>query len=355
MKAKFGAIVTDGRGKLGGSVFSKNRYGLYEKTKVTPLNTPSAYKSIIKNNHKTVVSAWSNLTDAERQSWNSGTYNFPQKNTFSDTCYLSGYALFLKLNLNRLLLSQSLLHNCPTVKGISNIISASFEARYIDNTLILTYSPLCPAGFIYKVHATPPVSAGISYSNRRFKLIGLIQSTDISPLDLSAWYLTRYPEISPVGSKIFLKITPIEIATGIESQPFIIHSLILNSLDMLKSSTTFSASDMVAGTVKELIPAPGPNKIIVIVAAVQKIIIQSTPYRGSGMSLVTRYAGATGLGACVTNATIIRTTDTTTYDLSVVPSSSDMANVALTCTVFGTPTAGDSLIKLDYYYMINDK
>jgi len=226
MKAKFGAIVTDGRGKLGGSVFSKNRYGLYEKSKVTPINTPSAYKSIIKNNHKTVVSAWSNLTDAERQSWNSGTYNFPQKNTFSDTCYLSGYALFLKLNLNRLLLSQSLLHNCPTTKGISNIIAAAVQAFVSINKLILSYNPPPPVGFVYKVYATTALSAGINYSNRRFKLIGLLQPSSASPFDLSAFYLSRFSSLGYTGNKIFVKLTACEIATGFESVPIVFSTLI---------------------------------------------------------------------------------------------------------------------------------
>jgi photosystem II stability/assembly factor-like uncharacterized protein len=233
MKAKFGAIVTDGRGKLGGSVFSKNRYGLYEKSKVTPINTPSAYKSIIKNNHKTVVSAWSNLTDAERQSWNSGTYNFPQKNTFSDTCYLSGYALFLKLNLNRLILSQSLINVCP-VKYLSvNIVSINISIRNDIPFLYISFSPNIPAGFAYKLYATASLSPGINYSNRRFKLIGIIQPTSSSTIDITSIYNSRYGSIGSTGQKIFIKLIPVEIASGIEMQS-------LSATGFIKNINNFS-------------------------------------------------------------------------------------------------------------------
>ena len=41
MKIKFGAIVVDGRNKIGGHVMSKNRAGAYMRTKVSPVNPRS--------------------------------------------------------------------------------------------------------------------------------------------------------------------------------------------------------------------------------------------------------------------------------------------------------------------------
>ena len=38
MKIKFGSEVVDGRGKIGGHVYSKNKGGAYKRTKVTPSN-----------------------------------------------------------------------------------------------------------------------------------------------------------------------------------------------------------------------------------------------------------------------------------------------------------------------------
>jgi hypothetical protein len=45
MKMKFGAIVTEGRGKIGGHVASKNKSGAYLRTKVTPVNRQSVAQS----------------------------------------------------------------------------------------------------------------------------------------------------------------------------------------------------------------------------------------------------------------------------------------------------------------------
>ena len=41
-KIKFGMMMTDASGKLGGQVFSKNRGGSYVRTKVTPTNPQTA-------------------------------------------------------------------------------------------------------------------------------------------------------------------------------------------------------------------------------------------------------------------------------------------------------------------------
>ena len=41
-KIKFGMMMTDASGKLGGQVFSKNRGGSYVRTKSTPVNRQSS-------------------------------------------------------------------------------------------------------------------------------------------------------------------------------------------------------------------------------------------------------------------------------------------------------------------------
>src|SRR3546814_3353017 len=47
-KVKFGALMTDARGKLGGHVFSKNRAGSYLRTKVTPVNQQTSYQTSVR-------------------------------------------------------------------------------------------------------------------------------------------------------------------------------------------------------------------------------------------------------------------------------------------------------------------
>ncbi len=354
MKAKFGAIVVDGRGKLGGKVFSRNRYGSYEKIKVTPTNPESAYSAQVRANYKTIVQTWSTLTDIQRASFNSGTKQFPQKNTFGDIHFLSGFGLYVSFNINRLLLSQSLLVSCPSPTTSHFIQSANVEAREIDNTVTLNFSPLCPAGYVYKINATTSLSPGINYSNRRFKLLGFINSSDTSPFDLSSLYIARFGNVGNAGQKIFFKISAIEISSGIESQPYIFSTIILNSLDMLKASVTINSSNFINGAIIPLVVNTNPTKLITVISCVQKIKPSDSPFTGTGMTVYLRFTGATGVGPLISNANIIRTTAFSSFVASVNTVAASMAGINLNLEIVGTPSGGNSEIIVDVYYILND-
>ena len=59
MKLKFGAIVTDGRGKIGGHVASKNRSGAYLRTKVTPSNPNTVAQVQVRSILASLSQSWS--------------------------------------------------------------------------------------------------------------------------------------------------------------------------------------------------------------------------------------------------------------------------------------------------------
>lgn len=84
MKIKFGALVTDGRGKLGGHVASKNRSGNYLRTKVTPSNPQTAAQQATRAVLGSLSTAWSGLTLAQRNSFNSAVGDWSGTNIFGD-------------------------------------------------------------------------------------------------------------------------------------------------------------------------------------------------------------------------------------------------------------------------------
>ena len=49
MKIKWGALVVDGRGKLGGHVAAQNRGGSYLRTKVTPSNPQTTFQTGVRS------------------------------------------------------------------------------------------------------------------------------------------------------------------------------------------------------------------------------------------------------------------------------------------------------------------
>src|SRR5437867_2761155 len=113
-KLLFTAVVADMRNKLNGTVFSKNRYGAYARTKVTPVNPQSTAQQNQRNTLSTNSAAWRGLTEAQRQSWIDGAINFPTTDIFGNSKILSGQALYVKFNNNLASIGVAPIDTAPT-------------------------------------------------------------------------------------------------------------------------------------------------------------------------------------------------------------------------------------------------
>lgn len=98
MKITFGAIVTDGSGKLGGHAAQKGRTGAILRTIGQPRKTPSRAQSLQRSDVQIVSQSWRTLTNEERQTWISAA---EEKQ--------SGFDLYIEVNLKLLTANLPLL------------------------------------------------------------------------------------------------------------------------------------------------------------------------------------------------------------------------------------------------------
>lgn len=115
---KYGSIVTEIKGKVGGQTFQSNKAGFSLKNNgQNPKVSVRGWDLVSvtrKSNFSSVTKLWSTLSDAERNAWNglSGTWLFVNK--FGDSYAASGYQIFCAANINRKLLGLSILTTAPT-------------------------------------------------------------------------------------------------------------------------------------------------------------------------------------------------------------------------------------------------
>lgn len=93
---KFGAIVTDMRGKLGGHVFQKGNQSRVMKTRGTPPKAISSVKLRQSDYLKQVRDYWRTFTQNGRVQWGKTAKDFPVKNRFGDNIVLNGYQFYVK-------------------------------------------------------------------------------------------------------------------------------------------------------------------------------------------------------------------------------------------------------------------
>lgn len=207
------AIVADIRNKLNGSVFSKNRYGSYVRTKVTPVNPQTTSQQNVRNRLSTNSQAWRGLSEAERQSWIDGAINFPTTDIFGNSKILSGQALYVKLNNNLAMIGAAAIAVCPLPVAIPALELTSVTADDSANTVILVATTPVPADFAMVVQATPNITPGRTFVKNQFRFISAEPAAATSPFDVSAEYTPVFGD--PVtGMKIFVRAFYVSTITG---------------------------------------------------------------------------------------------------------------------------------------------
>lgn len=221
MKAKFGAIIVAGSGKIGGHVASRNRSGAYLRTKVTPVNPQTAAQAAVRNRLSGLSSGWRGLTAAQRAAWNGAVQDFAKTDVFGDLKNPSGFNLYQRLNNNLLNVGESAIASPPQVAQVDAFSSVSLAAEdgTVAESLTLTYAPAIAADHKVKVMATPPLSAGISFVKSEYRQIDVIATADASPLDILAAYQTKFGSTGEAGQKIFVKVAQVNTVSGQEGTP----------------------------------------------------------------------------------------------------------------------------------------
>ncbi len=214
MKMKFGAIVVDGRGKIGGHVASKNRGGAYLRTKVTPANAKTTFQQGVRAIFTQLSQGWRSLTQAQRDAWNAAVSGFSRTNIFGDLINPSGINLYQRLNNNLLSIGEALITTPPLPSEVGACVLSAASNAIGAATMDLTFAPTVPANTIVKIMATQPLSPGKSFVKNEFRQIGTMPTAETSPFDVKALYLAKFGSQGEIGQKIVFKLLPINSVTG---------------------------------------------------------------------------------------------------------------------------------------------
>ena len=204
MKLKFGAIVTDGRGKIGGHVASKNRAGAYLRTKVTPTNPNTVAQVQARNILASISQLWQTLTDSQRSGWNDAVKEWGTTDIFGDIKNPSGINLFVKINANLISVGFPQLLDVPKKMEVPSVLIAS--ANYIISTdeVFFGFDSSNANGVRALIRATPTLSPGVSFVKSQFRVIGseVVIGNSLSILDA---YSAKF-SVPLVGANVYANV-----------------------------------------------------------------------------------------------------------------------------------------------------
>ena len=195
MKIKFGAIVTDGRGKIGGHVASKNRSGAYMRTKVTPANPSTTAQSTARSLLSSLSQSWSGLSQYERLAWINAVKDYSTTDIFGDIKNPSGSNLYIKINANLSNIGLDPISvPLPKVEVPSTLITNAI-LHTATGILDLLFSDGNANGNEVLIRATAPLSAGVSFVKSELRVIGHGEITG-GTLLLPDSYVPKFGNIS---------------------------------------------------------------------------------------------------------------------------------------------------------------
>lgn len=170
-KILLGANIAGISGKQGGTVYSKNRFGWYQRSKGAIVNTNTTKQNIVKENFRLGSTAWKALTSADRIAWETFALSYTYINSFGESKKLTGFQLFTggRARQAYLGLAQTDVPGVAIPPSSPSINIDNFELT-VDEILINTLGAVAwtiPPGFTAIVYASKPMAQSNGYSTAK--------------------------------------------------------------------------------------------------------------------------------------------------------------------------------------------
>lgn len=234
-KILLGSSIGDMRGKQGGTVYSRNRYGNYTRNKTIPINPNTQKQSVVRNNLGAISSGWRSLTDVDRNAWGALAAGLAPTNIFGQTFNYTAFNVYMKGNQSLISAGLSTLTNPdvvpPTFAELTFSVGISTMTNNFDIQFGFDGSPITPNDFRVIVQATPPVTASIGSStvSRLYRALAVSNAAQnfSTPWDVSLEYDALFGNIGLVnGNFVWLRACIIHELTGITS-PWLINQAVV--------------------------------------------------------------------------------------------------------------------------------
>lgn len=217
---KFGAGVSEMRGKEGGVIYSRNAYGSYIKTKVSPVNPQTAKQQAQRSLMGNLSAAWAGLSAAQKAAWDNLGEQTTRVNRFGDSTIYTGFSLFMRLNRNLTVIGQATIDAAPTPPTIPVLTIGEVLMSESGATATVAFTPTTPGTGLYLLlEATNNIFGGRRFVKNFYRSIGSYSNPTTSPQSFYTEWLAYFSNTLSEGATVFLRAKLIDSATGFDGVP----------------------------------------------------------------------------------------------------------------------------------------
>lgn len=206
-------------GSQGGTVYSRNRYGAYTRSRVVPVNPNTAAQQAARADLASQSTGWGALTTAQQLAWNTWAANNPIIDSLGQSQILQGNAAFIQLN-SRLARSADTLLTAPPITTAPDALltlAGTFDIGLGTYELTFTPTPLAANERLW-VQAAVVNSAGINYVTNRLRLVSIEAAATASGVDTQAAVEAVFGALV-VGQVVHYFVSVFDDESGLLSPP----------------------------------------------------------------------------------------------------------------------------------------
>lgn len=221
MLIKFGSVIVDSRGTIGGHTIKMTRAGLVMQTKTNPPSRQTQRTSIARSTFAAYSKMWySTLTVGQRNDWRALAAANPLPNTWGDEFPLAGIAFFIRTNLTLYAVGEPPLMDAPANQNVTAIATVTLTVT-APATATVAFTPTpTPANHLLLIKATPEQSPGRENFSGQFFVLAHGADAEASPFDIATAY-TNYIGNFKTGRAYAVEATFINTETGARAAPII--------------------------------------------------------------------------------------------------------------------------------------
>lgn len=218
-KIKFGSVITDSRGHIGGITYAWTRFGNVARRLVTPTRRQTTATQESRSRFLTLSKRWwSTLSPSDRDDWRALAAANPRPNLWGDEYPLTGHQLFIGINS---LLDQAgypTVDTAPADQAVTGLSTLSIAAAAPDQLVIVfTPDPLPPDHLLY-IFGRANYSPGIGFTPGQIKFVEATAEEESSPLDIGPEFTD---ELGPIitGRQQLILAQLLNVTNGAISVP----------------------------------------------------------------------------------------------------------------------------------------
>lgn len=121
-------VIASASGSIGGTTYSRNRGGMYMRTRAVPTNPNSDAQQANRAAFAAMAIAWQSLTSTQRAAWKTYADNVSVVNTLGDPIFLTGQQMFVRCNSMRVYWGLAVVEDGPTTFNIGDLGEVALES-----------------------------------------------------------------------------------------------------------------------------------------------------------------------------------------------------------------------------------